>query len=117
MWDWNFVGELGVGLALGIGAGLWAGAHFFEVAMLRVAAHPSVRKLANAADKFTANQGGGGWAGLLESGLNFLTGGKFRGGAGAPGAAGAAGQFANRVMVVDTQGRVVGETTLDKVPQ
>lgn len=40
-------------LTLGIGGGGWATAHFLEVSMLRVAAHPSVRKLANAADRMS----------------------------------------------------------------
>ena len=107
-WDWTLVGETALAIALGISAGGWFVVDRLEVAMLRIAGHPSIRKLANAADRF---QGGdtGGWPGLIKWGLNVLTGGKF--GDGAQGGAG----YAAKALVVDTQGNVIGETELSKV--
>jgi hypothetical protein len=103
MWDWTFVGELAVGLTLGIGVGGWFVVDRLEKAMLRVAGHPSVRKMANAADKLT--QGGqGGWAGVAQTVvggvMNWL--GVGGGGGGPPGKN-------QRVVVVDTEGNVLGE--------
>lgn len=57
-WDWTFVGELVFSLAIGIGLGGWAFSRFLAVVMLEMLAHPSVRKLANAAEKFGGQRGG-----------------------------------------------------------
>lgn len=106
-WDWNFVGELIIGLSLGIGIGGAVGSHFLEVAFLRVAAHPSVRKLANAADKFSGDSGGG-WPGLIGKVLSFFTGGKFLGGGSLMG--GGADLGPGEALVMDQSGNVIGKT-------
>lgn len=112
-WDWNLVGELVLSLAVGIGVGGGVAAHFFEVAALRVAAHPSVRKIANAADRITAGTQNSGWAGLLQSGLNFLTGGQFSKmqGGGPMGLGG----YAPKAIVINEEGKIVGEAELSQV--
>jgi len=101
--DWDFVAELVIGLALGIGIGGYATMHFLEVTAMRVLTNPSVRKIANAADKFSgAAAGGTTWPGLIGSALNFFTGGRFMPGGGAvPGP--------GTKVVVNENGEVVGQ--------
>lgn len=66
-WDWTYVGELLVGISLGIAAG-----GYFVVAVARGAAyellsHPTVRKIAAAAEKLGGKSGG-----ALDGILGFL---------------------------------------------
>lgn len=107
IWDWTLVAETALAIALGIGAGGWFVVDRLEVAMLRVAAHPNVRKLANAADKFQGASDGG-WPGLIGGVLNMLTGGRFKGSGGGRGAP--ADQLApGEALVMNEQGEIVGK--------
>lgn len=109
-WDWTFVGELAVGLSVGIGVGGYAFAHSLEVAALRIAAHPSVRKLANAADKL-GNNATGGWPGLLGGFLNLITGGRFN--QASQGALpGAGGLGPGEALVMNEAGEIVGKARI-----
>lgn len=112
-WDWTFVGELAVGLAVGIGIGGWFFADRIEKAGLRIAGHPSVRKMANAADHFTQGaQGQVGWPGLIASGLNWLTGGRFLQGGQQQQLALPPGKGVTKAYITDTDGNILGETTI-----
>ena len=68
-WDWNFVGELVVGVGGGMTVGSWLGAQAFRSVALEILAHPTTRKLASAAEK-VAGKGGG----LLEMVGKFFGG-------------------------------------------
>jgi len=105
-WDWTSFFEETFAIAFGVGLGGWFVVDRFEMAALRIASHPNLRKIANAADKMpNMAEGGGGWPGLIGKGLDFLTGGRFSQGGGAriearggPGA----------VPVIDDQGNQIG---------
>ena len=72
-WDWETVGELAVGIWIGISLGAWIAFAMFRSLAYEVLSHPSVRKLAGAADKLS---GGGmaGWAGVAKTGLELFFG-------------------------------------------
>jgi hypothetical protein len=57
-WDWNLVGELVVGISFGMGLGGFIASHFLESALWKLLSHPTVRKVASAAEK-AASAGGG----------------------------------------------------------
>lgn len=58
-WDWTFVGELTVGVFLGVFlAGYAVVRGPMETVLWRMLSHPSVRKMASAADKATAGVSG-----------------------------------------------------------
>ena len=74
-WDWDVVGELAVGIAVGMGVGGWFASACFANAGYRLMAHPTARKLASAAEKLTGGNGGG-WAGVAGQVVSGLFGKK-----------------------------------------
>lgn len=63
-WDWGLVGSETAGIAAGIAIGGWIATALFRMAIWQLLSHPTIRKVANAADKVT---GGGGFLGGLVS--------------------------------------------------
>jgi hypothetical protein len=101
-WDWTFVGELAVGVGVGLGAGGWFVVDRLEVAAMRIVSNPSVRKLANAADRFSGADSGG-WSGVVGKVVDGLMGAFGGGGHGG----------GKKALVVNEAGELVGEVMVD----
>ena len=56
--DWGAVASLWLGIFLGIVTGAWVAAAVWDAYVWRWLSHPSVRRMANAADRVTGKEGG-----------------------------------------------------------
>lgn len=57
-WDWTFVAELWVGIGGGLIVGGYCFSAFLSSTFWKLLSHPTARKMASAAEKFSGKQGG-----------------------------------------------------------